>query len=71
MTSGCPSLLHAASPSSQPEFCLSGYLSSECSLTFCCHQSPKPLLVGEEGVEGIIRTWNLALNQRMYLEGEG
>ena len=42
VTSGCPSLLHAASHSSQPEFCLSGCLSSECPPTFCCHQSPKP-----------------------------
>ncbi|XP_050604663.1 uncharacterized protein LOC126931027, partial [Macaca thibetana thibetana] len=41
-TSGCPSL-HAASPSSQPEFCLSSCLSSECPPTFCCHQSPKAL----------------------------
>ncbi|KAJ1061938.1 hypothetical protein K5549_002973 [Capra hircus] len=42
VTSGCPSLLHAASHSSQPEFCLSGCLSSECPPTFCCLQSPKP-----------------------------
>uniref|UniRef100_A0A2I3GT06 Uncharacterized protein n=1 Tax=Nomascus leucogenys TaxID=61853 RepID=A0A2I3GT06_NOMLE len=40
---GCPCLLHAASPSSQPEFCLSSCLPSECPSTFCCHQSPKAL----------------------------